>query len=86
MSDSVVKRQGPSCDGLRCDGRLEVDPYCTLHGDIGRAHYGALLDAERRALAYREFIAYTLDEFGDLLSSQWKAHARAALADDPGVV
>lgn len=42
----------------------------------------ALLDAERRALAYQEFVAYTLDEFGERMPNQWKAHARAVLADD----
>lgn len=43
--------------------------------------YEDLLDAERRALAYQEFIAYTMDEFGERMPSQWKAHAKAVLSD-----
>jgi len=28
----------PPCDG-RCDGRLEVDPHCSRHGDPGRDYW-----------------------------------------------
>lgn len=58
---------------VRCD-------LCAYYPDT--ASYEALLDAERRALAYQEFIAHTLDFYGERLPSQWKAHARAVLADD----
>lgn len=57
----------------------------------------ALRDGERIASQYmdtgrgdldgwaehaREFIAHTLDEYGDRMPSQWKAHARAAIAGE----
>jgi hypothetical protein len=29
----------------------------------------------------REFVAHTLDEYGERMPSQWKAHARARLAN-----
>lgn len=60
-----------------CGSRVTV-----YTGDEGTSSYEPLLDAERRALAYQEFVAYTLDEFGHLLSSQWKAHARSVLSGD----
>lgn len=37
--------------------------------------------AERLAERRGDFIAHTLDEYGHRLPGQWKAHARAALAD-----
>jgi len=32
----------------------------------------------------REFVAHTLDEYGERMPNQWKAHARARLADASG--
>lgn len=45
-------------------------------------HYDELLDAERRALDYQEFIAWTLDEFGARMPEAWKTRARAALSGE----
>jgi hypothetical protein len=81
-----------ACPKCGTPGGAEITHVCMTAGvpshvplpDLPEAvmvHYSELLDAERRATALQEFIAYTLDEFGERMSSQWKAHARSLLAD-----
>lgn len=46
-------------------------------------HYTELLDAERRALSYQEFIAHTLVFYGERMPSWWKEQARTLHGEKP---
>lgn len=53
-----------------------------FYGVCRRVERETRMELEPRIATLREFVAHTLDEYGDRMPSQWKAHARAVLVED----
>ena len=72
----------PKVVAARCAAldALEAQAEAALDREAGTADALDEMRAERDRL--HEFIAHTLDEYGARMPTQWKAHARAALATD----
>jgi hypothetical protein len=56
---------------------MMTDPATTR-----RATYADLLDAERRALALQEFIAFTINHYAARMPDEWITSARLLLDEE----